>query len=66
MAFGILNTFLSRAHSLGLVKDLPTRSTTLRQFQAQDKHLEHVEYVIKEEERPPMVEVPAYREKFGL
>jgi len=66
MAFGILQTFLSRMESLKLLKGLPTASRVLRQFQARDKALEQVKYVIEEEERPPMIKVPAYREKFGL
>ena len=37
-----------------------------RQFQAQENRYEQVIHEIFEEERPPMVEIPAYREKFGL
>ena len=65
MAFGILQTFLRRMHSLGLVKELPDMTPILRQFQAKEDSFEQVEYAIKEEERPPMIEIPAYREKFG-
>jgi len=66
MAFGILQTFLARGRSLGLCADLPELSPILRQFQVQDKVHEQVEYEILLDERPPMVEVPAYRQKFGL
>ena len=66
MAFGILQTFLNRMKSHGLVPQLPETTRILRQFQAKEKSLEQVEYNIKEEERPPMIEVPAYREKRGL
>lgn len=66
MAFGILRTFLSRVRSLGLVPELPELSPILHQFQAQDNRYEQVEYEIFEEERPPMREVPAYQEKFGV
>lgn len=66
MAFGILQTFLSRAQSLGLVEGLPPMHTVLRQFQVREERYEQVEYPIAEEERPPMREVEAYREKFGL
>jgi glucosyl-3-phosphoglycerate synthase len=38
----------------------------LRQFQARDQDFERIEHHIVEEERPPMIEVPAYREKMGL
>lgn len=63
MAFGILQTFLSRIHSLGIVPSLPSMSTVLRQFQVHDQVFETVEYNIVEEERPPMNTVPAYQEK---
>ena len=66
MAFGILQTFLSRVKSLGIIKDLPDMKTVLRQFQAKDKFFEQIEHRIVEEERPPMIEVPAYRSKFGI
>jgi len=66
MSFGILQTFLSRLQRLGVIKDLPALSTVLRQFQARDHEFERVEYEIHEEERPPMIEVPAYREKFSI
>lgn len=64
MAFGILQTFLSRAEKLGVVGELPDMSTVLRQFQVQDETFETVEYAIVEEERPPMETIPAYRTKF--
>ena len=66
MAFGILKTFLQRAQSLGLIKGLPEADAVLRQFQVHDKTFEQVEYVIADEERPPMIEIPEYRQKFGL
>jgi len=66
MAFGILQTFLSRAHKLGVVPNLPELHTILHQFQVNDKQFEQIEHHIQEEERPPMITVPAYREKRGL
>lgn len=66
MAFGILRAFISRLKSLGMVKGLPELNTILRQFQARDNRYEEVEREIREEERPPMIEVPAYRRKVGL
>lgn len=62
MAFGILQTFLSRAEKLGVMSQLPDMSTVLRQFQVQDETFETVEYTIVEEERPPMETIEAYRE----
>lgn len=65
MAFAILRTFLARAESLGIVGGLPELGTVLRQFQVHDAVYEQVEFEIVEEERPPMITIPAYREKFG-
>jgi len=61
MAFTILQTFLARAESLGVVSGLPELNHVLRQFQAYDEEYEAVEYEFVEEERPPMVTVPEYR-----
>lgn len=66
MAFGILQTFLSRAEKLGIVGGLPEMSTVLRQFQAHDEEFETVEHKIVEEERPPMETIEAYRKIRGL
>jgi len=66
MAFGILQTFLARMKSLGLMKELPEANPILRQFEVDAKAFKQIEYVIEEEERPPMVQVPAYRRKMGL
>ncbi|MFW5687940.1 MAG: glucosyl-3-phosphoglycerate synthase [Spirochaetota bacterium] len=65
MAFGIMQTFLSRLEQLGVVGEVPEMSTVLRQFQVKDQLFETVEYEIVEEERPPMLEIDAYREKTG-
>lgn len=65
MAFAILRTFLSRAESLGIIGDVPELGTMLRQFQVQDAAYEQVGFEIVEEERPPMITVATYREKFG-
>jgi glucosyl-3-phosphoglycerate synthase len=61
MAFGILQTFLSRVEKLGVIKEIPETSTVLRQFQVQDQTFETVEHTIVEEERPPMETIPAYQ-----
>ncbi len=65
MAFGILQTFLRRLESLGLADRLPDLNSKLHQFQFKDERYEEVEFELAEEERPPMIEVPAYREKFS-
>jgi len=66
MAFGILRAFLFRAEALGVIGELPELSTFLRQFQAKDETFEQVLFEIVEEERPPMVDLPEYRKKFGI
>lgn len=64
MAFGILRAFLARSEEISGGKGLEGLSTTLRQFQARDDRYEQVEHEIVEEERPPMITLPEYREKF--
>lgn len=64
MSFGILQAFLSRLEEHKIVK-MPQLGSVMRQFQSHDNHYEPVEHVIREEERPPMIKVPAYRKKFG-
>jgi glucosyl-3-phosphoglycerate synthase len=66
MAFGILQSFLNRMESYDLVDKLPEMSNIFRQFQAEGNRYEQVLREIIEEERPPMIEIPEYREKFGL
>jgi glucosyl-3-phosphoglycerate synthase len=66
MSFGILHTFLLRIKSLGIATGLPELSRTLHQFQTRDQTHERVDWEISYEERPPMIDIPAYREKFGL
>lgn len=66
MAFGILRAFLFRAEALGVIGELPELSTLLRQFQAKEETFEQIAHEIVEEERPPMIEIPEYRKKFGI
>lgn len=66
MSFGILRTFFKRMKARGMVNDLPELTANLRQFLARENRYEQVIHEIYEEERPPMIEVPAYREKYGL
>ena len=65
MAFGILQTFLARLKQLEVIGQIPEMSTILRQFQVKDQVFETVEHEIVEEERPPMIDIEAYREKTG-
>lgn len=64
MAFGILQSFLNRASHLDLLEVKTELSSVLRQFQIRDQLFEQQEHRIVEEERPPMMTIPEYREKF--
>ncbi|MBI1370957.1 MAG: glucosyl-3-phosphoglycerate synthase [Planctomycetes bacterium] len=66
MSFGILQTFFNRVHTLGMIGELPQFSTIMRQFQVKDRDYQQVEHQIIEDERPPMDQIAAYREKFHL
>ncbi|MDY0095165.1 MAG: glucosyl-3-phosphoglycerate synthase [Candidatus Vecturithrix sp.] len=66
MSFNILHTFLSRLKALGVTPNLPELSRTLHQFQVRDDAHERVDHNITYEERPPMITIPAYREKYHL
>lgn len=66
MSFGILQTFISRIQSLDIIESLPNMSNLLRQFQAHDNIFEEVIYEVKEEERPPMINLPVYQKKRGI
>ncbi|QDT37892.1 glucosyl-3-phosphoglycerate synthase [Stratiformator vulcanicus] len=64
MAFGILRTFfnrLTRQERIGLEQALPT---IMRQHRVEDGSFEQIEYNIEEFERPPIMEIETYRDKF--
>ncbi|MBN2656182.1 MAG: glucosyl-3-phosphoglycerate synthase [Spirochaetales bacterium] len=65
MSFGILQTFLHRLKKKHDIEHLPELNTVFRQFQVRDETFETIEYNIREYERPPMITIPEYREKFG-
>ena len=62
-SFGILQTFLSRLSKMNIIGKIPELNTVLRQFQVHDQEFETIEFEIVEEERPPMIEIPAYRNR---
>lgn len=66
MSFGILQTFINRLKSYGMVDRLPDLATIYRQFQAEGNRYEQLTREIVEYERPPMITIPAYREKYGI
>lgn len=65
MAFGILQTFVKRAKTLGVIQEGRDFQTILRQTQAKENVYEQVELEILEEERRPMIEIEEYRQKFN-
>jgi len=65
MSFGILQTFLQRLKTKHDIEHLPILNTVFRQFQVRDETFETIEYNIQEYERPPMITIKQYREKFG-
>ena len=64
MSFGILQTFIKRVNSMG-VFNVEHYETILRQFQVKRNHYEQTLIDIEEQERPPMIEIDEYREKFN-
>ena len=64
MSFGILQSFLNRIESFGMVEKLPELSNIFRQFVAEGNRYEQVTREIVEEERPPMGTIPEYRQRF--
>lgn len=66
MAFGLLQTFLTRAGDQDVLEIKQKYNTILRQFQARKETYELLEHEIHEDERPPMIEIPEYRKKFNL
>ena len=66
MAFGILQTFLKRTTATGALDELPTTHQCLRQFITQGNTYSQMKQKIIEEERPPMLNIAAYRKKFQI
>ena len=64
MAFGIMRTFFKRLEHAGIIGELGAMSTIMRQFQTRDAIHEHLLTEIQEEERPPMLDIPEYRERW--
>lgn len=66
MAFGILQTFLTRCREMGILETHKDYETVFRQFQAIKNEYEVVKHDIVEDERPPMNTIPEYRKKYNL
>jgi glucosyl-3-phosphoglycerate synthase len=65
MAFGILQAFFRRIEKQGLIELKHRLFEKMIQHHAVDGSYEPSIFEIKEQERPPIVELPEYREKFG-
>ena len=65
MSFGILQSFLSRLKSYDLVSDLPETHGVFRQLLAEGRRYELRKLEMVEEERPPMITLPAYCKRHG-
>ena len=65
MSFGILQTFYSRLQKYGWIRSQTEFQDVLRQFQSHDGVYEQLETTIMEVERPPMISLPEYQQKFG-
>ena len=64
MAFGVLRTFMKRLRRRNDV-ELPSELINImRQYEVNEGQYQQVEYQIEEFERPPILEIDAYREKF--
>lgn len=64
MAFGILRTFFRRLTREERAHFAETLPAIMRQHNVVDGRFDLVEYDIEEFERPPIIELDAYREKF--
>ena len=65
MSFGILQTFFNRLQQYGWVRQQAEFQDILRQFQSQEGRYELMESLIQEQERPPMISLPVYQQKFN-
>ncbi len=64
MAFGVARVFFSRLRQEGKIQYEGELPTLMRQFEFADGNYRLRDYTIEEIERPPMIEVEAYRQKF--
>jgi glucosyl-3-phosphoglycerate synthase len=64
MAFGVLRTFMSRLQREQMVQLQNELPSIMRQFEVSDGKYHQLMYEIAEIERPPMIQLEAYRQKF--
>lgn len=63
MSFGVLQTFWDRLHKYRGIPAMPVESYILRQMELHNHEFNLHEHEIKEMERRPIIQVPAYRDK---
>ena len=66
MAFVILKTFINRKIQLGLIELNEDMYDEMIQYNLVNDRYEPNKLQIEGHERPPMIEIPEYREKFGI
>ncbi len=66
MAFGILKTFLDRIEKLGMIDIKKDTLNEMIQFNLVENRYMPDTYKIQGLERPPIIEIPEYREKFKI
>jgi len=64
MAFGVLRTFMKRLQQDDIARFDRELPSLMRQYEVNEGVYRQVEYDIEEFERPPMIEIDAYRRKF--
>ena len=63
MSFGILQTFINRLRSQGKIDRIPDMENFYRRFEVEDGSYNQLIQEVVEEERPPMIEIDAYRNR---
>ena len=66
MAFVILKTFINRKIKLGLIELTEDMYDEMIQYNLVNDRYEPEKLKLEGLERPPMIEIPEYREKFGI
>jgi glucosyl-3-phosphoglycerate synthase len=66
MAFAILKTFINRKIKLGLIELNEEMYDEMIQYNLVNDKYEPEKLKLEGLERPPMIEIPEYREKFGI
>jgi glucosyl-3-phosphoglycerate synthase len=66
MSFAILKTFINRQNKLGLIDFKGTLYDEIIQYNLVDSEFRAETLQIKGLDRPPMITIPEYREKFGI